>query len=191
MMKRAIVLMTVLGGFAPLAAADAILTYGPAVLQPGVPTAVTVAVSDGTGVGFGVGSVNLGFTPPPGLSLGGFGWGSGLSTAGRYVWSSSLNSPYTILISAPNPVMIPGAPAGTTFFNVTVTLPAAATPGQQFQLPASRTIKENRQLTVIPSTIHDEDGQPLTNFVFTVVPEPTTLAFLVVGGLLAMRSRRR
>jgi len=187
MTRNPIILTAAFACLATGAWADAILTYAPATLQPGVPTVVTVSVSDSTGVGFGVGQVNLNFAPPAGVSLTGFGWQSGLDTGGQYFANSTLNAPWTLLYDTPA-VNVPGAPGSTAAFSLTVTLDAGASPGQQFMLPVNATIT-NQTLANVPVSIRDASGNEQPDIALTTVPEPATLALLLVGGLAALRRR--
>ena len=188
MLKRSILLTVLVGLMAPGALADAILTYEPDTLDIGVPTVVTVSVSD-SGAGFGLGLVNLGFVPPVGLSISDFGWQSGLGNPSLYFASEVLNFPYTIVLTSGSGVMVPSEPSAIPMYQITVTILDGADIGQKFELPSNPLIKEHVYFTVVPYIIEDGDGQPIPHMGFWVIPEPATVAMLVVGGLFGLRRR--
>ena len=169
----------------------AYLTYGPDGIVPGVPTLVTVYLTDVTGTGFGVDSIDLSFAPPSGLGIDNFSWESGLGSS-PYFAVETLFSPYTFLLSG-SPVMVPswsGDPVSLPIFSFEVAIGAITSAGEAYTLPGGVVIR-NEAGAVVASEFVSASGEPLSGMVFTAVPEPASVCLLLAGGLAALRRTRR
>jgi len=167
--------------------ANAIITFEPSNLEAGVPTPVTISVTDSTGSGFGIGQVSFGFSVPAGLTVGNFGWLSGLNSGSLYFATTGLPNPFTILLVPSSGVDVP-ANGTIPIAGITVTADAGAADGQTFSLPTGIIIQEDENLS---SLVVKNDSSAGVFTIGPVVPEPATLALLVVGGLATLHRRRR
>lgn len=188
MLKRSILLTILMGFMAAGAAADVIITYDPENLGQGQGTKVTVSVQ-ATGADFGIGAVNLTFVPPPELNIDGFQWHSGLGDMPLYFASPTLNSPFSLLMNPRNGVTVPLGPAAIPLFQIVVSVKEGTEPGK-YELPSNLVIKEDADLTVVPYTFESDEAGTVSNLTFWVIPEPTTVALLLIGGPLVLRRRR-
>ncbi len=167
--------------------ADAIVTFEPTSLEAGVPTPVTISVTDSTGSGFGIGQMSFGFSAPAGLTVGNFGWLSGLNSGALYFATTGMPNPFTILLVPSSGVDVP-ANGTIPVAQIMVTADAGASVGDTFNLSSGIAIQEDENLSQL---VIKDDPQTGVFTIAPAVPEPATLALLVIGGLATLHRRRR